>query len=119
MKTIDECKSILFEDPRLRYFFEVSVPAANARNETMGHVLLVCSDAEIKECFVTLFESLRSNANIKTTTLVPNLRASDLGALFTSLSPGETLLIETEKLSIGQECVELIKNAMDNCCPDF
>lgn len=113
-KTIDECINVLFEDPKMRYFFEVSVPAANARKETMGHVLLVCPDAETKECFITLLKSLKPNSNVRATTLLPELRPGDLGAIFTSLCPDDILLIENEKLTIEQECVEIIKSAMAN-----
>lgn len=113
-KTIDECKNVLFEDPKLRYFFEVSVSAANARKETMGHILLVCPDTETKECFITLLKSLKPSSNIRATTLLPELRPGDLGAIFTSLCPDDILLIENEKLTIEQECVEIIKSAMAN-----
>lgn len=113
-KTIDECINVLFEDPKLRYFFEVSIPAANARKETMGHILLVCPDAETKECFIALLKAQKNNPNIRATTMLPELRPGDLGAIFTSLNPEDILLIENEKLSIGQDCVEIIKTAMAN-----
>ena len=113
-KTIDECINVLFEDPKLRYFFEVSLPAANARKETMGHILLVCPDAETKECFIALLKAQKNNPNIRATTLLPELRPGDLGAIITSLSPDDILLIENEKLSIDQDCVEIIKTAMAN-----
>lgn len=113
-KTIDECINVLFEDPKLRYFFEVSVPAANARKETMGHILLVCPDTETKECFITLLKSLKPSSNIRATTLLPELKPGDLGAIFTSLCPDDILLLENEKLTIEQECVEIIKSAMAN-----
>lgn len=118
-KTIEECINVLFADPKLRYFFEVSVPAANARKETMGHILLVCPDVETKKCFITLLQSLKSNSNVRTTTLLPELRSSEIGAIFASLCSDDILLIENEKITIEQECVEIIKSAMANYCFDI
>lgn len=113
-KAIDECINVLFEDPKLRYFFEVSLPAANARKESMGHILLICPDAETKECFITLLKAQKNNPNIQFTSMLPELRPSDLGAIFTNLNPDDILLVENEKLSIDQDCVEIIKTAMAN-----
>lgn len=113
-KTIVECINVLFADPKLRYFFEVSLPMANERNETLGHTLLICSDPEIKECFITLLRLLKSNSNIHAATLLPELSPSDLGKIITNLGPDDILLIDNEKLNIEQQCIDIIKSAMEN-----
>lgn len=52
-------------------------------------------------------EGPKEQPNIRATSLLPELRAGDWGAIFTSLCQEDILLIGNEKPSIDQECKEI------------
>lgn len=107
-------KQTLFEDPKLRYFFEVSLPAANQRTDPMGHVLVVCPDAATRAGFVSLLQEEKPNTSFRAMSLPSDLKPGDLGAIFTNLGHNDMLLIENDVLSIDQSCVDVFKSAMMN-----
>ena len=46
--SVTECQQFLYADPRIKYFFEVSLPASQRRKEVLGHILFVCPDTRTR-----------------------------------------------------------------------
>ena len=55
--SIEECEEFLFADPRIKYFFEVTLPAAKERKEVLGHILFVCPDNRTREFFLRVLKN--------------------------------------------------------------
>lgn len=114
IENIDACKELLYEDSKLRFFFEISVPAAIKKDKGMGHVLFICPDENTKNCFITLLKSMVKGPEFKETTLTADLRPGDLSAILTNLADGAFLIVNNDKLTIDDESVDVFKNAISD-----
>lgn len=112
-------KQTLFENPQVRYFFEVSLPAAAMRSEPMGHILVVCPDAATRVSFTSLLQEEKKDTAFRVMSLPSDLKPGDLGAILTNLGHNDVLLIENDVLSIDQSCTDILKAAMANFSIDI
>lgn len=113
-KTPEECINVLFEDQRLRYFFEVAVSSAKLKKEPLGHTLFVCPDTETKECFISLLRSYIVNSDVRVASLSQETKPGDLSAMLTNLKENDIFLIDNAVLSIKQDNIDILKKAITN-----
>lgn len=112
---VKKCEDLLFADPRLKYFFEISLPAALARDRVIGHVLLVCADRETTDCFLSLLNERTPSAEMTYyTDQTASAKVGDLGALVTNLKPGDKLAFINKSLNFNSDCVDFLKHALDD-----
>ena len=104
-------KEHLFKDAHIKYFFDVSVPAAKSRESVLGNVLFVCPDDETTQGFISLLNEEFPDSGCKTTSLLSNMRASDLGAILTNLAPGDLMVSQCRSLKLDEEIKSLLRQA--------
>lgn len=110
----DECEQILFEDSRLKYFFEVSLTAALEKEEPVGHILLVCPDIKIAECFTELLSRKMEESGVRGVTLSSDIQPGDLAAILTNLYDNDLLVTKNKTLELSPSCIEVLKPALSN-----
>lgn len=115
--TIEECEEFLFADPRIKYFFEVSLPAAKKRSEALGHILFVCPDNRTREYFMHVLQYHHS-AGYRMTAFSAIKQAGDLAALMTNLSEHDVLVCEAQSANIPDSIVELFSLALPSFALD-
>ncbi len=115
---LNEKKQHLFEDAHIKYFFDVSVAAAKERQSPLGHVLFVCPDEETTKSFIELLKESYQESGFSETSLLSGIKASELAAMLTSLSPGDFLLSDSPKLTLDDEVKSLLKKAASDWAID-
>ncbi len=118
---------ILKVNKGLSLFFDVSIPAAIARNNVFGHILLVCPDFEVRKQFITTLVSvIRATEDNQTDVDENNTNGykmanwnrettpGELSATLTNLFPGDMLVLNRDEFEIAQECTELVSSALDS-----
>lgn len=114
IEKIDACKELLYEDSKLRFFFEISVPAAIKKDKGMGHILFICPDENTKKSFITLLKSMVKGTEFKETSFPSDLRPGDLSTILTNLADGAFLIVNNDKFAIDDESVDVFKNAISD-----
>ena len=111
--SVTECQQFLVGDPRIKYFFEVSLPAAQKRNEVLGHVLLVCPDTQTRTYFLRLLQN-RHPVDYRMTSFNSIEQPGDLAALLTNLNQSDTLVCEAQSANIQDALVEILSAALSS-----
>ena len=118
----------------LDLFFNVSIPAAIVKQETFGHVLLVCPDDEVRQHFVTeLVEAIQPLA-VERTYSSSSIQATgeqkpyiglhsvrwdsttepgEICAALTNIGQRDALVLSKNEVEIPTEGAELLRTAMD------
>lgn len=119
----------------LEFFFDVSIPAAIEKNACLGHVLLVCPDAAVRNHFskelhkqlaplavktensgtgnLVFTEGYTSELGLRIVNWDRTVKQSDVAATLTNLSPRDVLAIDRGEFELPSECVEMLYTAMD------
>ncbi len=116
--SVTECQQFLYADPRIKYFFEVSLPAAQKRNEVLGHILFVCPDTRTRTYFLQLLQSKHPVA-YRMTAFNAIEQAGDLAALFTNLSERDALVCEAQSANIHDSLIEIFSAALPSFSLDI
>ena len=109
--SVTECQQFLYADPRIKYFFEVSQPAAQKRNEVLGHILFVCPDTRTRTYFLQMLQN-RHPVGYKMTAFNSIEQPGDLAALLTNLSQIDTLVCEAQSANIQGSLIEILSAAL-------
>ena len=109
--SVTECQQFLYADPRIKYFFEVSLPAAQKRNEVLGHILFVCPDARTRTYFLHLLQN-KNPVAYKMTAFNSIGQPGDLAALLTTLSESDALVCEAQSANIQDGLIEIFSAAL-------
>lgn len=115
----EEYKKVLYEEPSLRYFFEISLPATIAKGKPLGHILFVCPDKLTTEYFISLLLKKKTEANSRFITLSPTIAASDLTGFLTGICEEDILITQVDSLNLTQECLDLFKSAITSFAIDI
>ena len=108
---VEVCKEFLYADPRIKYFFEVSLPAAQKRNDPLGHILFVCPDNRTREYFLRVLKSSHP-VKYRETAFNTIEQPGDLAAIMTNLSERDALVCETQSATIPDSLIELFAMAL-------
>lgn len=114
IEEINTCKRLLYEDSKLRFFFEISLPAAIKKRKTIGHILFICPDEDVKKNFITLLKFMLKGTEFKETSFQSGLSPGDLSAILTNLTEGAFLLVDNNKLIIDSDCIDVFENAISD-----
>ena len=109
--SVSECQQFLFADPRIKYFFEVSLPAAQKRNEVLGHILFVCPDTRTRSYFLHLLQN-KNPVACKMTAFNSIEQPGDLAALLTNLCESDLLVCEAQSANIQDGLIEILSTAL-------
>lgn len=116
--SIEKCKEYLYADPRIKYFFDISLPAAKMRNDSLGHILLVCPDNRTREYFLKVLEHDHPG-NYRMTTFSSIEQAGNLTALMTNLGERDVWVCEAQSANIPDSIVELFSLALPSFAVDI
>lgn len=111
--SIVECQQFLYADPRIKYFFEVSLLAAQRRNGVLGHILLVCPDTRTRTYFLRLLQN-RHPVDYRMTSFNSIEQPGDLAALLTNLNQNDTLVCEAQSANVQDSLVEILSAALSS-----
>jgi Holliday junction DNA helicase RuvB len=115
---IAECVEFLYADPRIKYFFEVTLPAAKERKEVLGHILFVCPDNRTREYFLRVLEN-QYPVSYRVTAFNAIEQPGDLAALMTNLNEHDALVCEAQSANIPDSLVELFSLALPSFALDI
>lgn len=107
----EECQRFLYADPRIKYFFEVSLLAAQSRNERLGHILFVCPDSRTRAYFLRLLQA-RYPVNYRMTMFNTIEQPGDLAALLTNLGSNDALVCEAQSANFPNSIHEMLSEAL-------
>lgn len=106
-----ECQQFLYADPRIKYFFEVSLSAAQKRNEVLGHILFVCPDTRTRTYFLQMLQN-RHPVGYRMSAFNAIEQPGDLTALLTNLNPNDILVCEAQSANIQESLIEILSAAL-------
>ena len=115
---IAECIEFLYADPRIKYFFEVTLPAAKERKEVLGHILFVCPDNRTREYFLRVLQN-HYPVSYRMTAFNAIEQPGDLAALMTNLKEHDALVCEAQSANIPDSLVELFSLALPSFALDI
>lgn len=107
-----ECESILYKDPRIKYFFEISLPVAMKRKKALGHILLVCPDKLIEKCFLILLKHKLPEQGYQSIDLSSDLQPRDFEAQFVNCSEGDILSYVASELTLSGARIHLLERVL-------
>lgn len=82
-------KEILFRQKEIRYFFDVTIPAAASKNEVLGHTLLICPYKRLRDCFAEQLALQLPYRNIRQDADTQKMTMGDFAAALSSLQPND------------------------------
>ncbi len=109
--SVTECQQFLYADPRIKYFFEVSLPAAQKRNEVLGHILFVCPDTRTRAYFLHLLKN-KNPVAYRMTAFNSIEQPGDLAALLTNLGERDALVCEAQSANVQDGLIEIFSAAL-------
>lgn len=109
--SLEECMKFLFADPRIKYFFDVSLPAARKRGGVLGHILFICPDTRTRKYFLRLLQDAH-RVNYRMTAFHLIEQPGDLAALLTNLIPNDALVCEAQTANIQDSIIEILSTAL-------
>ena len=109
--SVEKCENLLFADPRIKYFFEVSLPAAQSRKEVLGHILFVCPDTRTRSYFLRLLQA-RHPVGYRMTTFNAIEQPGDLAALLTNLQDSDALVCEAQSATMQDGLLGILSEAL-------
>lgn len=109
--SVQECQQFLYADPRIKYFFEVSLPAAQKRNDVLGHILFVCPDTRTRAYFLQMLQN-RHTVGYRMTAFNSIEQPGDLASLLTNLNQNDALVCEAQSANIQESLIEILSAAL-------
>ena len=116
--SVTECQQFLYADPRIKYFFEVSLPASQRRKEVLGHILFVCPDTRTRTYFLQMLQN-RHPVNYSMTKFNSIGQPGDLVGLLTNMSLGDALVCEAQSANIQDSLIEILPAALSSFVSDI
>lgn len=101
--TAVDWKDVLLRQKEVRYFFDVTIPAAESKNEVFGHTLLICPYKRLRDCFIEQLELQLPYRNIKKETVVQKMTMGEFAAAVSSLQPGDIYSLDPKALPVGRQ----------------
>lgn len=99
-------KDILLRQKEIRYFFDVTILAAERKNEVLGHTLLICPYKRLRDCFIEQLKLQFPYRNIKKEDVVQRMTMGEFAAALSSLQPGDIYSLEPKVLPVGKKYTE-------------
>ena len=96
--TAVDWKEVLFRQKEIRYFFNVTIPAAASKNEVLGHTLVVCPYKRLRDCFIEHLGQQLPYRNIKDNFSVQKMKMGDLAAMLSNLVSGDICILNAKAL---------------------
>ncbi|MBQ9940012.1 MAG: hypothetical protein IJO74_00520 [Clostridia bacterium] len=107
-------KELLFQQKDVRYFFEVTVPAATVKNDVIRHIVLICPYPRVREQFIKLLQDNIPYRNIITTPDNKKLTMGDFAAFLSNHSENDLLILNPQNIPTEKRYSECIRAAFED-----
>lgn len=94
---------ILLRQKEIRYFFDVTIPAAISKGESLGHTLLICPYKRLQECFVEQLMLHFPDRNVKQENDTQRMTMGDFAAALSNLQPGDICRLDPKALPTNRQ----------------
>ena len=108
----DIWESFLFKQKEVNYFFDVTIPAAESKNEALGHTLFITPYKGLRDCFVEQLKLHLPYRNVKQDDLTQKLSMGELAAALSGLQPGDIYCLAPQVLPSGKQYTDDIAVAL-------
>ncbi len=106
--------NVFYADNKVKYLFDVTIPAAILQDNSIGHVLFICPNGKVADEFIKKLTNSITPRTWTTCAWARSTRTNEIAATLSSLSPGAVLCKKGGMQFSNQDRIDLVKDSMLN-----
>lgn len=109
---------LLYEVPSLNFFFTISLPSALKSKQPLGNILFVCSDALIRNCFLTHLQQFIEHRP-HYISFSSEMKMDEFMPVVINVAESELLISNSKHLDINPTFVNTVKTVISDYALDI